>query len=134
MAVGNACNGLGGVDSSLQDRVVHTIFSLVRRNVGVGAILNPRGVDWPANEARITGFWSSVLLMTGAYHGSPICVHLDIPDLTQAHFDLWRAQFVGAVCIPAQAALSKTRAKHIAAAFQFVRNALHPIDHLQSPG
>ena len=37
---------------------------------------------------RLTAFWSSVALASGAYSGSPMQKHLDLP-IDGRHFDLW---------------------------------------------
>jgi hemoglobin len=37
-------------------------------------------------------FWSSVALMTGRYHGTPMAKHLPLP-VDAEHFDRWLALF-----------------------------------------
>lgn len=44
--------------------------------------------DWEGHIATITGFWCSVALMTGEYHGRPMQAHAHLP-LTPAHFTRW---------------------------------------------
>ncbi len=48
--------------------------------------------DWEAHIATIATFWSSVALMTGAYHGQPMRAHAHL-KLTPAHFARWLALF-----------------------------------------
>lgn len=124
-----------GIDGPMIGQVVRTFYDLVRRDPMLGPIFNPRIEDWPAHEAKISRFWSSVLLMSGEYHGNPMRVHLDIPDLTHAHFDRWLSLFANAltaVCTPRQAALFQTKASRIAEAFQFVRASKRPDGHSSS--
>lgn len=115
-----------GLDHAMIARVVGSFYGRVRRDAVLGPIFNPRVADWPEHEAKIMRFWSSVLLMSGAYHGSPMQVHLAIPGLTRADFDRWLALFdqsLAEVCLPDQAEVFRARAARIAQAFQFVRAA-----------
>ncbi|QLP97901.1 MAG: group III truncated hemoglobin [Rhodoblastus sp.] len=61
-------------------------------------------------------FWSSVLLMTGAYKGKPVPAHRPL-RLGDPHFLRWLAIFrgvVGRVCTPEAAELFMDRASRIA--------------------
>ncbi|MBL4929495.1 group III truncated hemoglobin [Tabrizicola sp. KVB23] len=73
--------------------VVQRFYARVRADAVLGPIFTPRVEDWPDHEAKITRFWSSVLLMSGEYHGSPMQVHLNIPALGRTDFDRWLALF-----------------------------------------
>ena len=122
------------IDRPLIAEVVARFYARVRRDTVLGPIFNTRIEDWPEHEAKIARFWSSVLLMSGEYHGSPMQVHLQIPGLTRADFDHWLALFdqsLSEVCRPDQAMAFSSRAARIAAAFQFVRTAQGPA--AQSP-
>ncbi len=44
--------------------------------------------DWERHITTITGFWCSVALMTGEYHGRPMQAHAHLA-LTPAHFARW---------------------------------------------
>ncbi len=44
--------------------------------------------DWERHIGIITGFWCSVALMTGEYHGRPMQAHAQLA-LTPAHFARW---------------------------------------------
>ncbi len=51
---------------------------------------------------RMCAFWSSVALMSGRYHGSPMTKHLPLP-VDATHFDRWLALFeetAREVCLP----------------------------------
>jgi hemoglobin len=122
-----------GIDRKLISLVVQRFYEKVRRDAFLGPIFNPRVEDWPEHEAKIARFWSSVILMTGEYHGSPMQVHLGIPDLGRAEFDRWLALFdqaLAASCDEDQAAAFRSRARRIAEAFQFARMAQRPVPQL----
>ena len=64
----------------------------------------------------MTAFWSSVALMTGRYHGSPVVAHAGLP-VTWAHFERWLALFgqtARETCPPEGAAYLVERAENIA--------------------
>ena len=65
---------------------------------------------------RMTAFWSSVALMTGRYHGSPVAAHAGLP-VGWGHFERWLGLFgetAREVCPPEGAALLVERAERIA--------------------
>jgi hemoglobin len=122
-----------GIDRELIARVVQRFYARVRGDAVLGPIFNPRVEDWPEHETKITRFWSSVLLMSGEYHGSPMQVHLGIPDLGRADFDRWLALFDQALassCNADQATAFRSRAARIAQAFQFARASQGPVPRL----
>ncbi|MBV8550563.1 MAG: group III truncated hemoglobin [Acidobacteriaceae bacterium] len=47
------------------------------------------GADWKPHLAKMNAFWSSVLLASGTYKGNPMVAHLQLPRLTQHHFERW---------------------------------------------
>jgi len=62
-------------------------------------------------------FWSSVALMTGRYHGTPMVKHMPLP-VDADHFDRWLALFeqtAREICPPEAAAHFIERAGRIAA-------------------
>lgn len=61
-------------------------------------------------------FWSSVALMTGRYHGTPMQVHTGLL-VDESHFEQWLALFrkvARQVCTPAGADYVIERAERIA--------------------
>jgi hemoglobin len=61
-------------------------------------------------------FWSSVALMSGRYHGSPMAKHMPLP-IDAGHFDRWLALFeetAREICPPEAAAHFIERARRIA--------------------
>lgn len=64
--------------------------------------------DWERHIGIITGFWCSVALMTGEYHGRPMQAHAQLA-LTPAHFARWLEIFERT----ARAHFSKAGAEHM---------------------
>ena len=66
-------------------------------------------------------FWSSVLLMSGRFHGAPMPAHMRIGGLEGAHFARWLELFgetTAELCSPEAAALFLAKAKMIAQSLQ----------------
>jgi hemoglobin len=47
------------------------------------------GTNWKPHLDKMKAFWSSVLLASGTYKGNPMIAHLQLPRLTQCHFERW---------------------------------------------
>jgi hemoglobin len=47
------------------------------------------GSNWKPHLDKMKAFWSSVLLASGTYKGNPMIAHLQLPRLTQRHFERW---------------------------------------------
>jgi hemoglobin len=97
-----------GVDEALIHRQVHTFYGRVRRHPVLGPIFNEAVADWDEHLAKLCDFWSSVLLMTGRFKGSPMAAHARRPQIAAEHFPLWLELFEATareVCPPAAAAL-----------------------------
>lgn len=105
-----------GVDEAMIERLVHGFYDGVRADPVLGPIFAERIDDWTPHLARMVEFWSSVMLMTGRYHGQPMPKHTPLP-IDAAHFDRWLALFEDAarrLCPPAAAALFIAKARRIA--------------------
>ena len=74
------------------ERLVHAFYANVRTDELLGPIFEARVRDWEAHLQRMCAFWSSVALMTGRYHGTPMAKHLPLP-VDAEHFDRWLALF-----------------------------------------
>lgn len=83
-----------GIDEAMIARLVHGFYDRVRADAVLGPVFAARiaEADWPAHLARMCAFWSSVALMSGAYHGRPMQAHATLP-VGAAHFDRWLALF-----------------------------------------
>lgn len=105
-----------GIDESMIARLVRAFYTKVRADEVLAPVFNERVADWEPHLVRMGEFWSSVALMTGIYHGSPMEKHLPLPVDAQ-HFDRWLQLFREAardVCPPAAAAHFIERAERIA--------------------
>jgi hemoglobin len=111
-----------GVDEAMIHRLVHAFYAKVRRDPALGPIFNPViGEHWDAHLAKLCDFWSSVVLMTGRFKGSPMSVHVGLPDIRPTHFARWLHLFgetADETCPPAAAALFRARAEMIAQSLQ----------------
>ena len=106
-----------GLNDAVLTRLVHGFYDRIRRDALLGPIFAERITDWPPHLDRMVDFWSSVALMTGRYHGSPMQAHLGLP-VEQAHFDRWLdlfSQTARETCPPEGAAHVIERASRIAA-------------------
>ena len=81
-----------GIDEAMIERLVRTFYSRARRDPLLGPIFDGTVQDWERHITRICAFWSSVALMSGVYHGSPMGVHMRLP-VDATHFDRWLALF-----------------------------------------
>lgn len=105
-----------GIDEAMIHLLVHTFYQRIRTDPVLGPVFEARITDWPPHLARMCAFWSSVVLMTGRYHGRPMQAHAPLPVDAQ-HFDRWLALFEATardVCPLAAAALFIEKARMIA--------------------
>jgi len=96
-----------GLDEPAIERFLRAFYGAARAD----ALLGPAfaGVaDWEAHIRTLTRFWSSVALMTGAYHGQPVQAHGHLA-LSPAHFARWLSLFEAT----ARAALTPEGAAHM---------------------
>lgn len=105
-----------GIDAPMIDRLVRAFYGKVQRDEVLAPVFAARISDWEPHLLRMCEFWSSVALMSGAYHGRPMEKHLPLP-VDGRHFDRWLALFREAaheVCPPVAAAHFIERAERIA--------------------
>lgn len=70
--------------------VVDTFYSRIGDDQLLGPIFAQAiGADWEPHLNKMKTFWSSVLLASRAYKGNPMIAHLQLPRLTQDHFERW---------------------------------------------
>ncbi|HWA61905.1 MAG TPA: group III truncated hemoglobin [Caulobacteraceae bacterium] len=84
-----------GIDETLIERVVHGFYADVRADAVLGPIFAGKISDWGPHLERMCAFWSSVMLMSGRYHGQPMPKHTPLP-IDAAHFDRWLELFEAA--------------------------------------
>ncbi len=120
-----------GIDAPMIARLVHAFYAKVRTDALLGPVFETRIADWDAHLARMCAFWSSVALMSGEYHGSPMARHLPLP-IDAVHFDRWLDLFAltaGEICPPAAADHFIERAQRIASSLEIgiaARNGAMP--------
>ena len=86
----------------------------------LGPVFDARIRDWEPHLAQMCAFWSSVALMTGRYHGTPMAKHLPLP-VDADHFDRWLELFevtAREVCPPEAEAHFVERARRIASSLE----------------
>lgn len=106
-----------GIDEAMIAAQVHAFYGRVRADAVLGPIFEAHVADWESHLARLCDFWSSVMLMTGRFKGTPMRTHAALPGLKASHFARWLAiwkQTAGEVCPPEAAAVFEARAEMIA--------------------
>ncbi|WP_333587863.1 group III truncated hemoglobin [Phenylobacterium sp.] len=116
-----APGGQAGVDEALIERQVRTFYGRVREHAVLGPVFAAHVEDWEEHLAKLCDFWSSVLLMTARFKGSPMAAHARAGEIEMAHFplwlDLWRTT-ARDVCPPQAAQLFIARAEMIGRSLQ----------------
>ena len=105
-----------GIDEAMIARLVDGFYDRVRADPLIGPVFNERIGDWGPHLEQMRLFWSSVALMSGAYHGRPMPKHLPLP-VDARHFDRWLKLFEATardLCPPAAADHFIERARRIA--------------------
>jgi hemoglobin len=109
-----------GIDEAMIERLVRGFYRRVREDALIGPVFAARIGDWEPHLARMCAFWSSVALMSGRYHGTPMAKHTPLP-IDAAHFDRWLDLFEAVareICPPEAAAHFVERARRIAASLE----------------
>lgn len=105
-----------GIDEGMIERLVRGFYAKIREDALLAPIFEARIKDWDTHLQRMCAFWSSVALMSGRYHGSPMTLHLPLP-VDATHFDRWLALFeetAQELCPPEAQAHFVERARRIA--------------------
>lgn len=112
-----------GINEEMIDAVVHGFYGRIRKDPALGPIFNrviPADA-WPAHLRKMCDFWSSVMLMSGRFHGAPMPAHARIEGLNARHFARWLHLFgetVGELCPPEAAAVFVQKAQMIGRSLQ----------------
>lgn len=82
-----------GISRADIDALLPRFYAAVRAEPTLGPIFEGRiGTDdkvWRRHIAKIGDFWSNVMLHTRTYQGNPMRVHMGIPEIRPAHFEIW---------------------------------------------
>jgi hemoglobin len=109
-----------GITEGMIEQLVRGFYAKVRADVVLGPVFEAKIADWEPHLAQMFAFWSSVALMTGRYHGTPMVKHVKLP-IDAGDFDRWLALFeetARALCPPQAAAHFIDRAQRIAASLE----------------
>ena len=110
-----------GVTEEMIEALVRAFYVRVQADGTLGPIFTARIADWEPHLSKMFDFWSSVTLMSGRYHGTPMPAHARIAEIGPAHFARWLelfAETAAQVCPPEAAALFVDRARRIAQSLQ----------------
>jgi hemoglobin len=91
-----------GIDEAMIERLVRSFYGRARCDPLIGPVFEGTVHDWERHIGRLCEFWSSVVLMSGRYHGQPLIAHLPLPVDTP-HFNRWLALFAATaeeICPP----------------------------------
>lgn len=94
-----------GIDEAMIERLIRAFYGRVMKDPLIGPVFAERITDWEPHLQKMFAFWSSVALLTGAYHGRPMQAHATMP-VDGAHFDRWLEIFAATardLCPPAAA-------------------------------
>lgn len=101
--------------------LVDTFYGRVRADLLIGPIFDAAiGDGWDLHLAKMKAFWSSVMLGSRTYKGSPMITHLGLPKLSREHFERWLAlwrETAAEVCGEPAASLFVQKAETIAERF-----------------
>ena len=109
-----------GITEVMIERLVRGFYAKVRSDVVLAPVFEARIKDWEPHLAQMCAFWSSVALMTGRYHGTPMVKHMPLP-VDADHFDRWLELFEATaveLCPQPAAAHFVERARRIAASLE----------------
>jgi hemoglobin len=102
--------------------LVHGFYAKIRKDEILGPIFQRViGEDWGPHLAKMCDFWSSVMLMSGRYHGAPMVAHMRQKAIRPEHFQRWLAMFAETaheIVPPELAPLFVSRAQNIARSLQ----------------
>lgn len=115
-------NDIDGIDEEGLGRLVTRFYARVRRDELIGPVFNDAIDDWPEHLEKLTAFWSSLMLTSGRYKGTPMAAHLKhrarlTPAMFERWLTLWR-QTTAEEMPPQAAAMLQAKAGRIAESFK----------------
>jgi hemoglobin len=110
------------ITDAMIERLVRSFYSRIRQDERLGPIfVEAIGTDWEPHLLRMIDFWSSLMLRTGRYSGSPLRKHTALVGVTPDDFQIWLRLFnetALAICGERTAPKFMERAERIAQSFQ----------------
>ncbi|HML11056.1 MAG TPA: group III truncated hemoglobin [Stellaceae bacterium] len=73
--------------------LVSRFYAKARKDPMIGPLFEQAVEDWDEHLAKLSDFWSSVMLTTGRYKGNPMAAHMRQPiepEFFDRWLDLWR--------------------------------------------
>jgi len=115
--------------------LIESFYCRVRADPLLSPVFEANVHDWDDHHARLSDFWSSIMLTSGRYKGSPLALHLlhaeaMTPERFERWLELWRITSEEMLPPPAAAAV-QIKAARIAESFQLAirhRRSLAPAD------
>ena len=101
--------------------LVFGFYAKIRADAELGPIFNRAITDWEPHLQKMCAFWSSVMRMSGRYHGNPMAAHLRLKMVRPEHFRRWLELFAETARELFSAALADAfigRAENIARSLQ----------------
>lgn len=99
-------------------KLVDAFYAKVRADEMLGPLFNRAIAHWPEHLEKLSAFWSSVVLTTGRYKGSPMAAHIrHAAHITPEMFDRWLALWGDTAAeqlAPADAEMIRAKADRIA--------------------
>jgi len=119
---GLAFDEIDGVDEESLARLVDRFYAAVRADALIGPVFNDAIDDWPLHLEKLAAFWSSLMLTSARYKGSPMAAHLKhrariTPPMFDRWLVLWR-EATEAEMPPAAARSMQAKAARIAESFK----------------
>ncbi len=83
-----------GITEEMIERLVRRFYGRIRDDERLGPIfLSVLGDDWEEHLLRMIDFWSSLMLLSGRYSGSPMPKHIALRGITREDFGRWLTLF-----------------------------------------
>lgn len=112
------------ITDEMIEQLVRSFYSRIRQDERLGPIfVGAIGADWEPHLLKMVDFWSSLMLHTGRYVGSPLRKHTALVGVTPQDFQIWLRLFretALAVGNERTAAVFMDKAQRIARNFQMV--------------
>lgn len=110
------------IDEAALECLIPAFYERVRADADIGPLFNAAVDDWAEHLEKLVVFWSSVMLTSGRYKGSPVAEHLKHREaITPAMFDRWLAIWTDTtneLLAPAAAKSLQAKAARIAESLQ----------------
>ncbi|MEX2518234.1 MAG: group III truncated hemoglobin [Paracoccaceae bacterium] len=89
--------GKAGITRADIRRLIGPFYARIRADARLGPIFDARigggDGDWAPHLAKIEDFWANVMLHERAYRGNPMQVHMAMPEIRGADFEIWLGIF-----------------------------------------